>query len=134
AFRASRQNKIYGAIVVEIGSDHASASGFGTEGGFGGNISECAVAIVAPHHIARRVSRLIGDVKIEIAVVIVVNEGHTNATFFAANVNRFGYVGKFSCAIVVKEAHAIAHADGLLRFALIVKSAHSAAYPASLKR
>ena len=53
-----------------------------------------------------------GDVEIEIAVVVVIDESCADAAFFAANADFFGDIFEFSAAAVVEEADAIGKTDG----------------------
>ncbi len=85
---ASRKNKIDGAIVVEIGGDQARAGGVEVETTLSAHVRERAVAVVAPEKIVsccplggggRRLHR---DVKIEVAVVVVVHERCTPRSLF----------------------------------------------------
>src|SRR5260221_7761143 len=90
ALAAAGKNKIDGAIVVEIGSDEAGAGGVDAQSRFSGNVGERAVAVVAPENVVRLISGrgvtwLRRDVKIEVAVVIVVNESDANAAGLAAS-------------------------------------------------
>ena len=48
---AAGKNEIDGAIVVEVGGDEACAGGVDAERGFGGDVGESAVAIVAPESV-----------------------------------------------------------------------------------
>jgi len=68
-----------------------------------------------------------GDVEIEIAVVVVVDEGCAHAAFFATNAGFFGDVFEFSVAIVVKEADTVGEADGEIGVAVIVEIPRGAA-------
>ena len=69
--------------------------------------------------------------KIEIAVVVVVNEGDAHAAFFAANANFFGDVFEFSSAIVVKEMDAIGETDRQIGVAVVIEIARGAAEAAA---
>ena len=111
AVHAAGKNKIDGAIVVEIGGDQACGGGGEPRPLAGGDVGEGAVAVVAPQRLWAAVSRgraAVGarDVEIEIAVVVVVDEGGANATGFAADADFFGDVFKFSVAVIVKEVDA----------------------------
>ena len=53
ALGTAGENKINGAIVVEVGGDEACASGGDAEGGVGRNVRESIVAVVAPQSVVR---------------------------------------------------------------------------------
>ena len=52
------------------------------------------------------------DVEIEIAVVVVVDEGDADAAFFAADADFFGDVYKLSIGLVVEEMDSVGEANG----------------------
>ncbi len=63
--------------------------------------------------------------------MVVVNESQSDAAFFRRDAHSFRDVSKFPSAVVVKQMHAVAHANGKISFAIIVKVAGSAAQPAA---
>src|ERR1700722_18012 len=133
AVGAAGKNKIDGAVVVEIGGDQAGAGGVEAQTGFGRDICERAVAIIAPEKIVRRRfgcgsrCRLHGDVQIEIAVVVVVDKSDADAAFFAANADFFGDVFKFSVAVVVKKTNAVRETNGKICVAVVIEITRGAA-------
>ena len=129
---AAGEDEIDGAIVVEIAGGEASAGGVEVESGFGGDVGEGAVAVVAPENIVRGLLRgargggLHGDVEVEVAVVIVVDEGEADAAGLAANADGFGDVGELA-VFVVEKMDAVGEADGEIGVAVVVVVAGDAA-------
>ncbi len=129
---SARDDEIDSAIVVEIGGGKARAGGVEIESGFGGDVGEGAVAVVAPENVVRgflRGARGGGphrDVEIEVAVVVVVDESQADAAGLAANADGFGNVGEFS-VLVVEEMNAVGKADGEVGVAVVVVIAGDAA-------
>src|SRR5712664_912115 len=136
ALAAARKNEIDGAIVVEVGSDEAGAGGVKAQSGFGGNVGEGAVAIVAPKNVVRlgagrRIARRHGDVQVQIAVVIIVDEGDANAAGLATNAYGLRDVREIAIAFVAQQVHAIAEANGEVGVAVIVEITCGAAEAAA---
>ena len=132
-FRASRKNEIDSAIIVEICGDQTCSGSVEAETAFGGYVCESAIAVVAPQEIVRRRftgssrSRLHGDVEIQIAVVVVVDEGETDTAGFAPYADLFCNVGEFSVAGIVEEADPISETDGEIGVAVVIKITGGAA-------
>src|SRR5262249_48963225 len=68
-----------------------------------------------------------GDVEVQIAVVIVIDEGGGDAFLRRLNAHGLRDVGKFAAAVVVEKMDAIVHAHGEIGFAVVVVVAGSAA-------
>src|SRR6202023_791016 len=64
-------------------------------------------------------------------VVIVIDEGHADATFFAANADRLGDVVKLAVSFVAQQVNAIAHADRKIGMAIVVEIAGGTAQTAA---
>src|SRR5260370_14872411 len=136
ALAAACKNEIDGAIVVKVRGDEAGASCIDAESGFGGNIGEGAVAIVAPENImrlgaGRGIARRHGDVEVQIAVVVVVDEGDADAAWLAANAHGLRDVRELAVAFVAQQVHAFAEANGEVGVAVIVEITCGAAEAAA---
>src|SRR5258706_306831 len=136
ALAAAGKNKIDGAIIVEIGSDEARAGGVDAKSRFSRNICERAVAVVAPENVVplisgRGVAWLGSDVKVEVTVVIVIDEGDADAAWLTANAHGLRDVFKLAIAFLVQQVHTIAEANGEVRMAIVIKITRGAAEAAA---
>src|SRR5215471_3474055 len=120
ALRSASKNDVNRTVVVEVGSNCSAVCSVKPERGFFRDVSEGAVAVVAPKGITRRSAGLRGDVEIEIAVVIVIDKRQRGATGVGSDANRFGFVGEFAATVVVKQMHAVIHADSEIGLAIVV--------------
>src|SRR5262249_14848349 len=120
-------------VVVEVG--HGHAGGVATdETSLRRHIRKGAVSVVAPHLVGKdgvAFRHRPGKVEVQIAVVIVIDEGRGEAFFWRLNAVGFRGVGKFAAALVVEEVNAVVHAYGEIGFAVVVVVAGSAAQSAT---
>ena len=145
-FRAAKpgDNKIDGAVIVQIAPDCGDARTAAGKPCFPGPIRERAVAVVAPEDVARR-RGILGegkwlrwildgeihksrDVEIEIAVVVVINESHAENEPIGVDARFVGHVLEGAIALVVKELDAAIEADSEVGLAVVVVIAHGAAH------
>src|SRR6266849_2157143 len=132
AVAAAGENEIDGAVVVEVGRDEASPGGVNAEAGFRRDSRERAVTVVAPEDVVRlcslrRIVRRHGDVEIEVAVVVVIDEREANAAFFAANSHFLCYVFKLAVTGVAEETNSIGETDGEIGVAVVIEITGGAA-------
>ena len=77
---------------------------------------------------------LIGHIQIEIAVVIVINEGDADASFFPADAYGFGDLVELAVSFVVQQVDAIAQTYGQIGVAIVVEVAGGTTQPAAGER
>ena len=128
---ATSKNKINGAVVVEVGDSDAGPGRIHAKAGFFGNVGEGRIAVIAPQFVFGLLVgggfRCHGEIQIEVAVMVVVNKGGSDAAFFSANSNSFGYLDKFTAAFIVEQANARGLAHGQIGPAVVVEIACGAA-------
>src|SRR5208283_3738249 len=128
ALRPTGNDKINGAIVVEVRHGHARARGIQAHGGFLRNVRKGGIPVVAPEAVrARFAAGSHSQVEIEVAIVVVIHKSGGNTTLFAANPGFFGYVLKLAVAIVMKQAHTTRFADGQIGVVIAIEIARGAA-------
>src|SRR6516165_10302561 len=126
---ATSENKIDGAVIVEVRGDDAGPGRVDAKAGFLGNIGEGGIAVVAPQCVFASFSRGFrrhAEVQIEVAVMVVINKGGGDAALFASNSDFFGYVDKFAAAVIVKKANASGFAHGQIGPSIVVEIAGGA--------
>ena len=121
-------DEIDGAVVIEVACEHAHGRSHADEARFFRPVGEGAVAIVAPENISGRCcvsgkwERLAGsielefveagDVEVEIAVMVVVEEGEAEGETIAGDSGLLGNVLEDAFAFVVKQRDAAIETDG----------------------
>ena len=130
------EDKIDGAIVVEVGGNHARATG-DPQCSFRGHVGKGAVAIISPQNVMRgRRSAAIcrrsagSDIQIQIAVVVVVHESYSHTEFFLDNSHLVGEVRKFTVARVPQQPHTVLQANCKIRVPIIIEIAGRASHAA----
>src|SRR5215831_17771362 len=126
---ATSENKIDCAVIVEVGGDDAGPGRVDAKAGLLGNIGEGGIAVVAPQCVFasfNRGFRCRAEVQIEVAVMVVINKGGSDAALFASNSYFFGYVDKFAAAVIVEKANASGFAHGQIGPPIVVEIARGA--------
>ena len=96
--------------------------------------SEMSVKVELPLLRHRRLVRLFGrrggghgEIEIEVAIVIIVNESGGDTAGLATETNFFGDVDELAFALIMEKADAGGFADGKIGFAIVVEIAGRAA-------
>ena len=138
----SSQDKVDGAIVVEIGCHGSNTWRVTRESRLLRCVRERSIAVVAPHLIRRRVRRKrkielavrpkckvckARHIKIEVAIVVVVDERETERNAGHANAERRCHIAKRAVALIAVNRDPIRKSDSDIIAAIVVVIAGRAA-------
>ena len=142
-FFPAGDDQIDGAIVIQIAFESGDGCGAAGEPRLLGVIAERAATEIAPKNIAgrrgvvRERERLrrnsereiieARDVDVEVAIVVVIDEGDAEREADRAHAGRIGDIFKCAVAFVVKQRDAVAGADDEIGMAVVVVVADGAA-------
>ena len=104
-------HEIDGAIVVDVGRHDANACGVARESCLRGRIRKGAIAVIAPHLICRCALFKARHIQIEIAVMVVIDERHTERWSGHADAKRHRRVAERALAGISINGDAIGQSD-----------------------